>query len=504
MKDSHSLFDSLRSFDRGNGGEARFYSLPALEEKDIGPISSLPVCLRIILESVLRNYDGNEITENHVRALANWQPNGKRTDEVPFNLARILCQDFTGVPLVVDLAAMRSTMARLGKDPAIIEPIVPVDLIIDHSVQTDFAGVPDAFNKNLELEFKRNAERYRFLKWGTSAFKSFNVIPPAIGIIHQVNLEFLAKGVIEKNNLCFPDTLAGTDSHTTMINGLGIVAWGVGGIEAEAGMLGQPLYFLTPDVVGVHLTGSLPDGTTATDAALRVTEMLRKENVVGKFVEFYGPGAEAMHVVDRATIANMSPEYGATMGFFPVDSKCVDFLNDTGRSEEHCRLYENYYKSQGMFGIPRKGQIRYSKELELELTSVTPSVSGPKRPQDRIELYELKNNFDNALTKSAKNNGFNKQPEELNACADITLDNNEPLQLKHGSVVIASITSCTNTSNPSLMLAAGLLAKKAVEKGLSINPAVKASLAPGSRVVTKYLQSTGLQESLDKLGFHLA
>jgi aconitate hydratase len=378
-----------------------------------------------------------------------------------------------------------------------------VDLVVDHSVQVDFYGTADALRQNLELEFERNRERYQFLKWGMQAFETFKVVPPGIGIVHQVNLEYLAKGVLScpstldarRSTLFYPDTLVGTDSHTTMINGLGIVGWGVGGIEAEAGMLGQPVYFLTPDAVGVHLTGALREGVTATDLALTVTQMLRKAKVVGKFVEYFGPGAAALPVVDRATIANMAPEYGATMGFFPIDEECVNYLRATGRSEEHCRTYENYYRAQGLFGIPKKGQIQYSVELELDLASVVPSVAGPKRPQDRIELPNLKREFVAALTKPVAENGFGKSSAELNDQSN--------RQLRHGSVVIAAITSCTNTSNPSVMLAAGLLAKKAVERGLQVSPLVKASLAPGSRVVSDYLDKAGLQKYLDQLGFNL-
>ena len=430
-----------------------------------------------------------------------------------------MLQDFTGVPLLVDLAAMRSAVARLGKNPKIIEPLVPVDLVVDHSVQVDFAGSADALEKNLEMEFQRNRERYQFLKWGMQAFDTFKVVPPGIGIVHQVNLEYLAKGVLRSAGslpassehadepsalLYYPDTLVGTDSHTTMINGLGIVGWGVGGIEAEAGMLGQPVYFLTPDVVGVHLTGALREGVTATDLALTVTQMLRKAKVVGKFVEFFGPGAAALPVVDRATIANMAPEYGATMGFFPIDDECVNYLRATGRSEEHCRIYENYYKAQGLWGIPKKGGIAYSQELELDLGAVVPSVAGPKRPQDRIELPKLKESFVSTFSKPVTENGFGMKAEEFSTTrAEVAMNGHGRATIGHGSVLIAAITSCTNTSNPSVMLAAGLLAKKAVERGLTVNPAVKASLAPGSRVVSDYLNKTGLQPFLDQLGFNL-
>jgi aconitate hydratase len=500
----HDPFGVRRSFDLGNGRTGFFYSLPALEQAGVGRISRLPVSLRLVLEAVLRHCDGRRVTEQNVRDLANWQPQAPRTAEIPFVVARIVLQDFTGVPLLVDLAAMRSAMARMGRDPKRIEPLVPVDLVVDHSVQVDFAGTPDAFARNLELEFERNRERYQLLKWGMQAFKTFKVVPPGIGIIHQVNLEYLAKGVLEQDGVYYPDTLVGTDSHTTMINGLGIVGWGVGGIEAEAGMLGQPVYFLTPDVVGVHMTGSLREGVTATDVALTVTQMLRKAKVVGKFVEFFGPGAAALPVVDRATIANMAPEYGATMGFFPVDQETVAYLRQTGRSEEHCRMYENYYKAQGLWGIPQAGQVDYSQVLELDLGSVTPSVAGPKRPQDRIELPKLKETFQAAFSRPITESGYGKPAEELDQVkVEVSLNGQGKAQVGHGSVLIASITSCTNTSNPTVMLAAGLLAKKAVERGLRTPPGVKASLAPGSRVVTEYLRDTGLQPYLDQLGFHL-
>jgi aconitate hydratase len=499
----HDPFGVRRSFDLGNGRTGFFYSLPALEQAGVGRISRLPVSLRLVLEAVLRHCDGRRVTEQNVRDLANWQPQAPRTAEIPFVVARIVLQDFTGVPLLVDLAAMRSAMARMGRDPKRIEPLVPVDLVVDHSVQVDFAGTPDAFARNLELEFERNRERYQLLKWGMQAFKTFKVVPPGIGIIHQVNLEYLAKGVLEQDGVYYPDTLVGTDSHT-MINGLGIVGWGVGGIEAEAGMLGQPVYFLTPDVVGVHMTGSLREGVTATDVALTVTQMLRKAKVVGKFVEFFGPGAAALPVVDRATIANMAPEYGATMGFFPVDQETVAYLRQTGRSEEHCRMYENYYKAQGLWGIPQAGQVDYSQVLELDLGSVTPSVAGPKRPQDRIELPKLKETFQAAFSRPITESGYGKPAEELDQVkVEVSLNGQGKAQVGHGSVLIASITSCTNTSNPTVMLAAGLLAKKAVERGLRTPPGVKASLAPGSRVVTEYLRDTGLQPYLDQLGFHL-
>ncbi|MBX3751540.1 MAG: aconitate hydratase, partial [Opitutaceae bacterium] len=396
-------FNTLQTFEGGK----KFYSLPALEKAGFN-ISRLPVSIRLVLEAVLRNCDGKRVLESNIRELAAWKPTEARTAEIPFVVARIVLQDFTGVPLLVDLAAMRSAVAKMGKNPKIIEPLVPVDLVVDHSVQVDFAGSSEAMQKNLDLEFSRNRERYQFLKWGMQAFDTFKVVPPGIGIVHQVNLEYLAQGVLHSaptpdprpqtpDPIYYPDTLVGTDSHTTMINGIGIVGWGVGGIEAEAGMLGQPVYFLTPDVVGVHLTGALREGVTATDLALTVTQLLRKTKVVGKFVEFFGPGAAALPVVDRATIANMAPEYGATMGFFPMDAECVNYLRATGRSEAHCTLYENYYKAQGLWGIPEAGQIDYSQVVELDLATVKPSVAGPKRPQDRIELPNLRREFFQAV-----------------------------------------------------------------------------------------------------------
>jgi len=488
-------FNTLQAFS-ANGESHSFYSLPALEKAGYN-VSKLPVSIRIVLESLLRNCDGKRVAEPAIKALATWAAKADRTDEIPFVVARIVLQDFTGVPLLVDLAAMRSAVTKLGKNPKIIEPLVPVDLVVDHSVQVDFAGSADALAKNLELEFSRNRERYQFLKWGMQAFDTFKVVPPGIGIVHQVNLEYLAKGVLNAGAIYYPDTLVGTDSHTTMINGLGIVGWGVGGIEAEAGMLGQPVYFLTPDVVGVYLTGALREGVTATDLALTLTQQLRKAKVVGKFVEFYGPGAAALPVVDRATIANMAPEYGATMGFFPIDAECVNYLRATGRDPKQLALYEAYYRAQNLWGIPEKGQIEYSTDLSLDLSTVGPSVAGPKRPQDRIELSKMKQEFVAAFSKPVTENGFGKKAEEFST---VTVDIGGT-KLGHGSVLIAAITSCTNTSNPSVMLAAGLLAKKAVAKGLKVNPLVKSSLAPGSRVVTDYLDKTGLTPYLDQLGF---
>ncbi|MEP6709293.1 MAG: aconitate hydratase [Verrucomicrobiota bacterium] len=562
-------FKTLQKFDAGKGREGFLHSLPALEGQGVGKISRLPVSIRIVLESVLRNCDGKKVRRKDVETLANWNAKMPANEEIPFVVARIVLQDFTGVPLVVDLAAMRSAVKKLGGDPKIIEPLVPVDLVVDHSVQVDFFGSAQALRLNLEMEFKRNRERYQFLKWGQQAFSTFQLIPPGIGIVHQVNLEYLAKGVLsgagfqpvkEKDTgkipvpLFYPDTLVGTDSHTTMINGLGVVGWGVGGIEAEAGMLGQPVYFLTPEVVGVHLTGQLREGVTATDLVLHITQMLRAQKVVGKFVEFYGEGAASLPVPDRATIGNMSPEYGATMGYFPVDAESVTYLRATGRTDEQCAAFENYFRAQKMFGMPRKGEIDYSVDLELDLADVQPGVAGPKRPQDRINLPALGETFRSLLQKPISDGGYGKKDVDLSAKHLVQLNGTAPgdgemastdkqdqgiqpgdernkiemvanrptpdtarelkdatvdpfhhgqSRIGHGSVLIAAITSCTNTSNPSVMLAAGLLAKKAVERGLHVNPAVKTSLAPGSRVVTDYLDKTGLQQYLDQLGFNL-
>ena len=554
----HNTFNTLEKLDLGNGRSGQFYSLPALEKAGIAPVSKLPVSIRIVLESVLRNVDGKKITENDVRTLANWKAKAERTEEIPFMVARVLLQDFTGVPLLVDLAAMRSAAKNFGKDPKLIEPLVPVDLVIDHSVQVDFSNVPDALQKNMDMEFERNRSRYQFLKWGMQAFNGFRVVPPGIGIVHQVNLEYLARGVLEKGGVWYPDTLVGTDSHTTMINGLGIVAWGVGGIEAEAGMLGQPVYFLTPDVVGVHLTGALREGVTATDLVLTITEMLRKAKVVGKFVEYFGEGAASLALADRATIANMAPEYGATMGYFPVDDETCRYLELTGRTDEQINAFRNYFKAQGLYGMPKKGQLDYTNVLELDLGTVRASVAGPKRPQDRIELDSLHDAFKTMLTAPAPN-GYGKpasaadrtswktsigiapnakgtitgggqqgmetipssKARNTNPTTEEEMMNNRPTpdrvsasavadefpravaELHDGDVLIAAITSCTNTSTPSVMLAAGLLAKKAVEKGLTVSRVVKTSLAPGSRVVTEYYRKSGLQPYLDKLGFYL-
>lgn len=503
---AHNLFQSLRAFTPATGKTGRLYSLPQLEKAGVGPISRLPVSIRIVLESVLRNYDGQKITEDDVRTLANWQPAQQRTAEVPFVVARIILQDFTGVPLLVDLAAMRSAVARLGKDPKLIEPLVPVDLVIDHSVQVDHAGSGNALQRNMEMEFERNLARYQFLKWGMQAFDSFQVIPPGIGIVHQVNLEYLAKGVLSQNEVYYPDTLIGTDSHTTMINGLGVVGWGVGGIEAEAGMLGQPVYFLTPDVVGVHMTGSLREGVTATDLVLHCTEVLRAAKVVGKFVEYFGDGAASLAVTDRATIANMAPEYGATIGFFPIDEDTCRYLSATGRSEAEVETVRNYFQAQNLFGIPRTGEVDYSQVIDVDLGDVQPSLSGPRRPQDRINLPDLKATFRDLLTAPLNDGGFDVDEASVGRRHAIQNGVNAGLHesddLGHGDILIAAITSCTNTSNPSVMLAAGMVAKAAVERGMTVRPTVKTSLGPGSRVVTEYLEKTGLQAHLDQLGFH--
>ncbi|MGD7104338.1 aconitate hydratase AcnA, partial [Ralstonia pseudosolanacearum] len=460
-------------------------------------IERLPVSIRIVLESVLRNCDGKKVTEEHVAQLANWKPNADRVDEIPFVVARVVLQDFTGVPLLADLAAMRNVAERMGKNPKKIEPLVPVDLVVDHSVQVDHFREKKALDLNMQLEFSRNNERYQFMKWGMQAFDTFGVVQPGFGIVHQVNLEYLARGVHKKDGVFYPDTLVGTDSHTTMINGIGVVGWGVGGIEAEAGMLGQPVYFLTPDVVGVELKGRLREGCTATDLVLTITELLRREKVVGKFVEFFGEGTASLSLPDRATIGNMAPEYGATMGFFPVDDKTIDYFKGTGRTKEEIAAFEGYFRAQKLFGVPKAGEIDYTKTLTLDLSTVAPSLAGPKRPQDRIEIGNVKSTFSSLFAKPVAENGFNKKSEDL----DKTFTTTNGVDVKSGDVLIAAITSCTNTSNPSVLLAAGLLAKKAVEAGLTVAPHIKTSLAPGSRVVTKYLEAAGLLPYLEKLGF---
>ena len=536
---AHNLFNSLRVLVLESGTVGKFYSLPALQDAGVANISRLPVSIRIVLESILRNCDGKKVSEVHIRQLAHWQPNAPRSTEIPFVVARIVLQDFTGVPLLCDLAAMRGVAKRFGKNPKIVEPLVPVDLVVDHSVQVDHFKLPGALDLNMKLEFRRNAERYRFIKWGMQAFDSFRVVPPGIGIVHQVNLEYLARGVLQKDGIYYPDTLVGTDSHTTMINALGVVGWGVGGIEAEAGMLGQPLYFLTPDVVGVHLHGQLNEGVTATDLVLSITEKLRQSKVVGKFVEFFGHGAASLTLPDRATIANMAPEYGATMGFFPVDAETVRYLAATGRSDEEIDAFRSYFKAQGLFGMPQDGEIDYSTVIDFALNSVQPGVAGPKRPQDRIDLPDLGQRFAELFVQPVAQNGYGRTANEMAqrypvggvATDTVALDpasekNNanrnetemvdhsqgvapapaisrSEVDIGHGDVLIAAITSCTNTSNPGVMLAAGLLASKAVALGLSVNSKVKTSLAPGSRVVTEYLSKAGLLGDLEALGFRV-
>ncbi len=500
----HNLFNTLRFFSARNGsahGGGHYYSLPALEAAGVGPVSRLPVSLRLVLEAVLRHCDDKKITQDHIRELANWRPNAPRSAEIPFVVARVVLQDFTGVPLLADLAAMRNATVAQGRSPQLIEPLVPVDLVVDHSVQVDHYGSPQALRQNMELEFQRNRERYQFLKWGMQAFQTFSVIPPGIGIVHQVNLEHLFRGVRHEGDLFYPDTLVGTDSHTTMINGVGVVGWGVGGIEAEAAMLGQPVYFLTPDVVGVELRGKLREGVTATDLVLTVTELLRGAKVVGQFVEFFGDGAASLPVADRATIGNMAPEYGATMGFFPVDERTVAYMRATGRGDAECALFEAYFRAQQLFGMPRAGEIDYSRTLTLDLGTVVPSLAGPKRPQDRIGLAAMKETFTRQLSTPAADNGFGKPAEQLHTRYPTRLAG---VDLGHGDVLIAAITSCTNTSNPAVLIAAGLLAQKALDKGLTVKPHIKTSLAPGSRVVTDYLDKAGLLEPLARLGFALA
>jgi len=498
---SRNTLNTLKDFNISDSKKGKLYSLPALE-KSLGiNVSRLPVSIRIVLESVLRNCDGKKVTEEHVKQLASWGPTAERTDEIPFVVARVVLQDFTGVPLLADLAAMRNVAAKMGINAKKIEPLVPVDLVVDHSVTIDHYREKKALDLNMKLEFSRNNERYQFMKWGMQAFDTFGVVPPGFGIVHQVNLEYLARGVHhagkKAGDVYYPDTLVGTDSHTTMINGIGVVGWGVGGIEAEAGMLGQPVYFLTPDVIGVNLTGALREGCTATDLVLTITELLRKEKVVGKFVEFFGEGTESLTLTDRATIANMAPEYGATMGFFPVDDATIDYFKGTGRSKAEIAAFESYFKAQNLYGIPKAGDIDYTRVVELNLATVAPSLAGPKRPQDRIEIGNVKANFAELFAKPTSENGFNKNPADLNAVYETT--NN--VKVSNGDVLIAAITSCTNTSNPSVMLAAGLLAKKAVEAGLKVAPHIKTSLAPGSRVVTEYLTAAGLLPYLEKLGF---
>src|SRR5688572_6006712 len=544
----HAFAHTQKSFKTASGKSGRFYSLPVLAQQ-FPKIGRLPVSMRIVLESVLRNCDGNKVTPEHVRQVANWFPNADRTEEIPFVVARVVLQDFTGVPLLADLAAMRSVAARLGRRAGAIEPLVPVDLVVDHSIMVDHYGTKDALDLNMKLEFQRNRERYEFMKGGMQAFSTFGVVPPGFGIVHQVNLEYLARGVFKtSDDVHYRDTLVGTDSHTTMINGIGVVGWGVGGIEAEAAMLGQPVYMLTPDVVGFELTGRLREGCTATDLVLTVTEILRKAKVVGKFVEFFGEGTRTLALPDRATIANMAPEYGATMGFFPVDERTVEYFRGTGRTKEEIEAFEAYFRAQGLFGVPLAGEIDYSQVVRLDLGDVTPSLAGPKRPQDRIEIGKVAGQFASLFSKPPTENGFNQPAEMLltrhlvhpsgeqpnpkvpanppTAPAaprfEMEMEGNKPtlasaqfeapstatqvedITIGNGDVLIAAITSCTNTSNPGVLLAAGLLAKKAVEAGLQVKPHIKTSLAPGSRIVTEYLTQTGLLPYLEKLGFALA
>jgi len=547
--------NTITEFTIAPGRTGRMHALPALERAGFGSVTRLPVSLRMVLESVLRNCDGLKVTEDHVRMIAGWQPQAARTDEVPLVVARIVLQDFTGVPLICDLAAMRSAAQRLGYDAAVVEPRVPMDLVIDHSVQIDHYNSAQALDLNMSTEFQRNVERYRFIKWGKQAFSLFKVVPPGIGIVHQVNLEHLSRPIWERDGVYFPDTLVGTDSHTTMINGLGVVGWGVGGIEAEAAMLGQPISFLMPDVVGVHLHGALAPGVTATDLVLRITELLRQAKVVGKFVEYFGSGLAALSVPDRATLANMAPEYGATMGYFPVDEETLSYFSATGRRTEDIAALRAYLMAQGMFGMPMPGEIDYSAVIEVDLATIDPCVAGPRRPQDRIRLSAVKARFAELFAAPATANGYGKPSEDLikryvaESAHEIAVpaaswvssagvsgttltesgragtvlrhevemvESSQPptphtgskvlapepgLKLGHGDVLIAAITSCTNTSNPGVMIAAGLLAKKAVERGLLVHPHIKTSLAPGSRVVATYLAKAGLLPYLERLGF---
>ncbi len=496
---SHNLFNSLQEFKFGAGKTGKYYSLPALEKAGVAKVSRLPVSLRVVLESALRNFDGKKITEAHLKNLANWKPKGARSEEVPIVVARVLLQDMTGVPLVVDFAAMREAAKAQGKDPAIIEPLCPAHLIMDHSVQIDNYGSADALKKNMEIEFTRNRERYQFLKWSAQAFETFQIIPPGNGICHQINLEYVSQVVWHKGDMYYPDSLVGIDSHTTMVNGLGVLGWGVGGIEAEAAMLGQPMYFLEPDCVGVHLTGQLPDGVTATDLVLKIVQVLREKKVVGKFVEFFGEGAASLTIPDRATIGNMAPEYGATCGYFPVDDVSCEFLRMTGRGDI-VPAVKAYYQAQGMYGMPKKGDIDYSEVLELDLASIKPAVSGPRRPHDRLELPELKGKFKELMAKAFTDGGYGKA-NEMNKRVPTS---QAGIDVGQGDVLISAITSCTNTSNPGVLLGAGLLAKKAVEKGLKPHPRVKTSLGPGSLAVTEYLKNAGLLTYLEQLGYYVA
>ena len=496
---NHNLYESLQEFSFGAGKTGRYYSLAALEQAGVAKVARLPVSLRVVLESALRNFDDRKITEAHLKNLANWKPQGERKQEVPIVVARVLLQDMTGVPLVVDFAAMREAARAQGKNPAIIEPLCPAHLIMDHSVQIDTYGTADALRKNMGIEFKRNRERYQFLKWSAQAFDTFEIIPPGNGICHQINLEYVSQVVWHKDDMYYPDSLVGIDSHTPMVNGLGVLGWGVGGIEAEAAMLGQPMYFLEPDCVGVHLTGQLPDGVTATDLVLRIVQLLREKKVVGKFVEFFGAGAASLPVPDRATIGNMAPEYGATCGFFPVDEVSCQFLRMTGRGDAAVAV-KAYYEAQGMFGMPKAGDIDYSDVVELDLASIKPAVSGPRRPHDRLDLPDLKSKFKELMGKPFADGGYGKAGE-----MNKRLPTSQPgIDVGQGDVLISAITSCTNTSNPGVMLGAGLLAKKAVEKGLKPHPRVKTSLGPGSLAVTEYLKNAGLLTYLEQLGYYVA
>ena len=501
----YDLFNAKGIFET-SWGSLLIYRLDKLESEGLTHLSQLPYSIRIMLESVLRQCNGKEIVREDVINLAGWTPNPGNRPALPFCPARVIMQDFTGVPAIVELAAMREAMARTGGDPKKINPLVPVDLVIDHSVQVDFFANPDALVRNAELEFKRNRERYEFLRWGQSAFSNFRVVPPATGIVHQVNLEYLAKVIIvqklDDGVVAYPDTLVGTDSHTTMINGLGVVGWGVGGIEAEAAMLGQPIDILAPDVIGVKLVGQLSEGVTATDLTLTITQALRKKGVVDKFVEFYGPGISSLSLPDRATIANMAPEYGATIGYFPVDDETLHYLKMTGRSEDTVEVVERYCKEQGLYRTDQSPIPEYTDTLEVDLNSIESSLAGPKRPQDRVSIGDVKRSFKSALAAPIKDGGFELSEAELGKEINFGA-NGHALKMSHGSVVIAAITSCTNTSNPSVMIAAGLVAKKALECGLSVKPYVKTSLAPGSRVVTEYLANAGLLEPMARLGFNL-
>ena len=506
MANQH-LYDAKKWFEL-NGKKYNYYSLKAIEDAGVAKIGRLPYSIKVLLESVLRQVDGKVITKEHVDNLAKWGSDEVKNAEVPFKPSRVILQDFTGVPAVVDLASLRKAMADMGGDPRTINPEIPVDLVIDHSVQVDTYGTPQALRINMEIEFERNKERYQFLHWAQKAFDNYRAVPPATGIVHQVNLEYLANVVHavkdeDGNLVAFPDTLVGTDSHTTMINGLGVLGWGVGGIEAEAGMLGQPSYFPIPEVIGVRLTNKLPDGATATDLALRVTQLLREKGVVGKFVEFFGPGVSTLPLADRATIANMAPEYGATCAFFPVDEEALEYLRLTGREEEHIQLVKKYLELNDMFFTPEKEDPVYTDVIELDLSTIEANLSGPKRPQDLIPMSRLKEEFQKSITAPTGNHGFGLEKDELDKEATVEYKDGTKEPLKTGDVVIAAITSCTNTSNPHVMIGAGLLAKNAVEKGLTVPKHVKTSLAPGSKVVTGYLKDAGLMPYLEKLGFHL-